>query len=233
MTSQSTKTFLDLTDAEFLAKLQSYARFKTRSRDTHHSTHVPELNLRLRLNAEIVSPQQQAPSGDASQQNVPGPNLTSTSPIHAVLLGNSMLERFKTTGLPISLCSLSTAFNVGVGGDKNENVIYQLTQGLYITLKSSHSDPENKFCDIKLWVLASGTNNFHPKSQRAFTQKDVESWKLLLQVCLRMAPGSGVVACDVGFRSDVEDAVVEGSNAMLEKVVGEVNRELKERGEER
>jgi hypothetical protein len=79
-----------------------------------------------------------------------------------------MLERFKTTGIAAKLGALGAsgaAFNAGVGGDRNENIIYRLTQGRYSTLKTAQSDTSTS-CDIKVWVLTSGTNKFHAKGHR-------------------------------------------------------------------
>lgn len=136
-----------------------------------------------------------------------------------------MLERLKTTGKSTRIAQLAQSWNAGCGGDKNENIMYRLSQGLYSTLASEQRKDASK-CDIKLWILASGTNNLHPK--RVFRDADVKSWKMLVEACLRIAPRSGVVACDMFYRMDVPDEVVDGSNELLKGVVDHVNRELEE-----
>jgi len=213
--------FLHLSDAEFLEKLRSFAKFKERSHQTHHRVHIPELIARLQFDTPLPTPSEDAspPAPDA-----PVPNLSNTSPITVVYLGNSMLERFKTSGITTDIGKLGdtgVAFNAGVGGDRNQNVVYRLTEGLYNMLKTAKKD----VCDIKLWILASGTNNLQKK--RAFRKQDVESWRVLVEACLRIAPASTVLACDMSYRLDLPDGIVDQSNEMLREVVGEINEALR------
>ncbi|KAI4651858.1 hypothetical protein J4E93_002054 [Alternaria ventricosa] len=213
--------FLHLSDAEFLVKLRSFAKFKERSHQTHHQVHVPELTTRLQLDTSLPTPSEDAspPAPDA-----PVPNLANTSPISVVYLGNSMLERFKTSGITTDMGKLGdtgVAWNAGVGGDSNQNVAYRLTEGLYDMLKTAKKD----VCDIKLWILASGTNNLQKK--RAFRKQDMESWRVLVEACLRIAPESTVLACDMSYRLDIPDEIVDQSNEMLREVVGEINEALR------
>ena len=213
--------FLHQSDAEFLEKLRSFAKFKERSHQTHHQVHVPELIARLQLDTPLPTPSEDTspPAPDA-----PVPNLTNTSLISVVYLGNSMLERFKTSGITTDIGKLGdtgVAWNAGVGGDSNQNVVYRLTEGLYSTLKTAKKD----VCDIKLWIVSSGTNNLQKK--RAFRKQDVESWRVLVEACLRIAPESTVLACDMSYRLDIPDSVVDQSNEMLREVVGEINEALR------
>jgi hypothetical protein len=48
----------------------------------------------------------------------------------------------------------------------------------------------------------------------------------LVEACLKIAPKSTVLACDVSYRKDVLDVVVDLSNEMFKGVVGDVNREV-------
>jgi len=67
-----------------------------------------------------------------------------------VLLGDSMLERLKTTGASTRLAHMERTFNAGVGGDKIENVLYRLgTLGMLDKLSERN---------VKLWVVMVGTN---------------------------------------------------------------------------
>ncbi|KAH7122755.1 SGNH hydrolase-type esterase domain-containing protein [Dendryphion nanum] len=197
-------TILSLPDDTFFPLLQIHSKPKPRSSTTYTTIHLPELNKRLSLNLSL-------------------PNLTSTSPMTTIYIGNSMLERLKTTGSTTRLATYAQSWNAGCGGDKNENVLFRFDSGMYSILKTANP---NK--DIRVWVLASGTNNLHPK--HGLREKDVQSWRVLVETCLRIAPRSRVVACDLFYRLDVGDEVVERANEMLERVVGEVNEEL---GEER
>lgn len=110
------------------------------------------------------------------------------------------------------------AWNAGCGGDKNENVIYRLICGeenLLSALKASGN--------VSLWVLMSGTNNLRKKP---FRSSDIESYRLLLQACLWIAPESKIIACDMLYRKDIPDTVVDESNKMMESAVKEVNQSL-------
>jgi hypothetical protein len=51
------------------------------------------------------------------------------------LLGDSLFERFKTTGKNQSINQNSRILNLGVGGDKVINVQYRINQGLIKSLK--------------------------------------------------------------------------------------------------
>lgn len=75
-----------------------------------------------------------------------------TPKIDVVLLGDSMLERFQTTGKYTQIGGLQypRVFNAGVGGDKIENVLYRIRLGLLSILKAKNP---------KLVVIHIGTNN--------------------------------------------------------------------------
>jgi hypothetical protein len=218
--------------SSFLTTLRPHSKFKQRSHDTHHTTHIPEFNLRLALNLDL-------PTLSASSSPDPFASVPNTSPIHAIYLGNSHLERLKTTGQATrlgKLCIEGEAWNAGVGGDKNENVIYRLCEGLYDTLESANAQPQDdngeaaevkeKKCDISLIILTSGTNNLHPK--HPFNSADIVDWTLLLQSCLYIAPRATILACDVFYKRGIPDRIVDEGNEMLKGVVEEVNREREE-----
>jgi hypothetical protein len=210
-----------MTDVEFLPALENCAKYKERSHNTYQNIHLPELNVRCGLGLNISEPSDLAENDPFA----PKPDLGNTNPIAVVYLGNSMLERLKTTGYETQLARLSTSWNAGCGGDKNENVIYRMTSGTYRALAQPSSAP-----NIKLWILASGTNNLRPKAP--FRPLDVESWQLLLESCLRIAPDSKVLACDMFYRKDIPDEIVDQSNEKLKEVVRGINEELVKRGME-
>lgn len=215
-------SFLTLSDTTFLSNLKPFSKHKERSHSTYHNIHLPELSYRLNLSLELPKP----PTLSGHDPFALRPDTTNKSKIEAVYLGNSMLERLKTTGKHTELEKLGTdsgAWNAGCGGDKNEHILYRLSLGMYTLLKQPC---ENK--DIKLWILASGTNNLHAK--RPFREADVQSYRLLLEACLRIEPRSTVLACDMFYRKDILDEVVERSNELLKSVVEDVNKEI---GDER
>ncbi|KAF1966663.1 hypothetical protein BU23DRAFT_661932 [Bimuria novae-zelandiae CBS 107.79] len=205
-------SFLDLSEQAFLERVKVRSSYKERSLKTLITVHWPELTRRLDLPSHILpdSPTSSRESNEQEERDDPfalPPNLSNKSRMDIVYLGNSMLERLKTTGKSTKLAQCgrdSTAWNVGCGGDKNENVMYRLfgdVKALHHALKP--------FSDIKLWVVISGTNNLRKKP---FHLADTESYQLLLESCLWIAPKSKVIACDMFYRKDIPDAVVDESN---------------------
>ncbi|KAL5426942.1 hypothetical protein PMIN04_001664 [Paraphaeosphaeria minitans] len=184
--------------------------------------HWPELDARLGLHFEV--PKYSPPSSQASDTRddplTTQPDLSNTSKIKVIYLGNSMLERLKTTGTSTNLGRLAesgTVWNAGCGGDKTENVNFRLSDkgdGMYLPLEQ-HGH-------VKLWVIVSGTNNLPPK--KPFRAAEAEAYRLLLQACVRIAPKSKVIACDMFYRKDIPDAILDESNAMLKTVVQETNQ---------
>lgn len=181
----------DLSDSDFHALLQANMKFKARSHETHQAVHMPSLTLQL-----------------------------SSIPITTLLIGDSMFERLKTTGLNTrtsKLCSQpdSLAFNAGVGGDKIENVLYRLDHGL-LDIFSKQKE------ELKLGVVMIGTNNFNGKKPLKIS--DIEKYRLLLQALLRMSnTESKILCCEIFKRKDVKDELVEESNRMLRELIADIN----------
>ena len=90
------------------------------------------------------------------------PILKNNKSLSVVLLGDSMIERFLTTGSTTHVAKLPSSFNAGCGGDKISNVVYRLL----IMLPYLPSD-------VKVWVLMIGTNDLAKK--RAVKDADVEA----------------------------------------------------------
>lgn len=171
--------------SEFLALLEANKKFKARSHDTYLETHLPELTREPK------------------------------SPIDTVLIGDSMLERLKTTGTFTKTAKLPSSFNAGVGGDKIENVLYRLDLGMQSLLEDRN---------VKLWVLMIGSNNL----KKALKKAEVEKYRLLVQALLRIAPMSKVLACELFKRKDIDDAFVDESNRLLRELIREMNANLGE-----
>jgi hypothetical protein len=168
--------WLTMPDPDFLALLYASAKSKQHSHETHHNIHLPELNARLRLNLTLPP----VPPADDADPFAYRADLSNTRKIKVLYLGNSMMERFKTTGSITHLGRLGkdgVAWNAGCGGDKSENVLYRLHEGLYQHLKAAQEDGR---CDIKLIILASGTNDV--RLQKGLRDEDVEAYRLLLMV---------------------------------------------------
>ncbi|KAG0365679.1 hypothetical protein BGX24_004006 [Mortierella sp. AD032] len=174
-------------------------KFKDRSHSTFQDVHLPELT-------SLITNTFQDPAEVS--------DVKATVPLSTVLIGDSMLERLKTTGTATGLAQLPGSFNAGCGGDKIENVLYRLDL-MYPLLQDCNT--------IKLWVIMVGTNNLRKKG---FRPADVALYRLLLQALLRVAPDSKVIACEMFRRKDIEDRYVEEANNMVKDMVDEMNINL-------
>lgn len=174
--------------------IKSQARFKQRSHDTHNQTHRPQLNQHSSATSAELLPQ-----------------------IDTVLLGDSMFERFKTTGRNTQIGQLKypQLFNAGVGGDKIENVLYRVDLGLLDLLKLHNP---------KLVVLQLGTNNLRPK--QGLTSQQLDDYYLLLQALLLILPThTQILVLGLFKRTDIEDQYITQSNLALEELVTKMNME--------
>lgn len=55
---------------------------------------------------------------------------------------------------------------------------------------------------------------------------------MLLEACVRIAPKSRIIACDMFYRKNIPDTIVDESNAMLKAEVQETNRIISEHSRE-
>lgn len=174
--------------------IKNQARFKQRSHDTHNRTHRPQLNEHSSSTSAELLPQ-----------------------IDIVLLGDSMFERFKTTGRQTQIGQLRypRLFNAGVGGDRIENVLYRVDLGLLDLLK-----PHNP----KLVVLHLGTNNLRPR--QGLTRQQLDDYYLLLQALLLiLSSDAQILILGLFKRTDIEDQYIVQSNMALEELVTKINME--------
>jgi hypothetical protein len=174
-----------LHEADFVQLLRDSGKYKERSDRTHDDTHAPLLA--------------QSP----------------TTRIRCLLLGSSMLERFKTTGKHTKLGQVKfpDLLNAGVGGDRIQNVIYRLgTKGLYSRLKQH---------GVNFVILQMGTNNLRPK--RRLSAGAIEEYALVLEALARVAPGIVVLLTGILPRKDVDRSFIDQSNSDLQQLVRDFN----------
>ena len=172
-------------EAEFQTLIEQAGAYKQRSATTHSKTHAPIL------------------SKDPS------------SPIGTLLLGDSMIERFKTTGSGTSFGSAPypSVMNAGVGGDKIANVLYRLgTMGLYSLLKQR---------SVGCAVLQMGTNNLRPK--KALDQNAIAQYALVIETLQRAVPGIKILVTGLMHRKDIPEEILYESNRALEQLVRDYN----------
>jgi lysophospholipase L1-like esterase len=190
--SSASSQFHQLSSTQLDQLINQRACFKQRSYDTHTSTHQPQL--------------------ESSAENI-----SSAPQIDIVLLGDSMFERFKTTGnyTQIGQLHYPQVFNAGVGGDKIENVLYRVDLGLLRLLK-----PKNP----KIIVLQLGTNNLQRK--RGLERQHLDDYFLLLQALLVMfSTETRILVTGLFKRKDVDEQCIIQSNMALEELVTRVNTE--------
>lgn len=154
------------------------------------------------------------------------PLLTSNTQYKVVYIGDSMLQRLETTGFFTSLHNQSNSINLGVGGDKLENILYRLNVGLWnlFTARRRGMFPNG---EVKLFVLHAGTNNLRKPKGGFRTEKETRAYELLVRALLEMGGEQCKVLCTGLFRrQDVKESAVTVSNAEIEGVVKRLNQEF-------
>lgn len=191
------------TAAAIRSQIREVAKYKERSDTTHCDTHAPLLNFT--------------------------PPLSPTTPQHKIVyIGDSMLERLKTTGTSTTLHRMPNSLNLGVGGDKLENVLYRIDIGLWSLFHARRHAlfPEG---EVKLFVLHAGTNNLRAP-RGGFRAKETTAYELLIRALLEMGGGACKVLCTgLFFRKDVEESAVRASNVEIEGVVTKLDQEFEGR----
>ena len=127
-----------------------------------------------------------------------------------------MLEQLKTTGSRTRVAQLPSSFNAAVGGDRIENVLYRLDDGLF-TLLSNRG--------IQVWVLSIGGNHVGGK-KKALRGEELWNFGVLLEALLRIEPMSRVLVCEPFQRMDVDDDSLQRMSESLKVRVDRVNERV-------
>jgi lysophospholipase L1-like esterase len=153
-----------------------------------------------------------------THQNVHSPELaTFDGPIDLVLLGESMIERLKTTGIGLNFPdALSTVFNAGVGGDKIQSILYRLGDlGLLQSLRAK---------GVRNIILSIGTNNLvideHRNRRRGLRPADLEDYDLLLEALHVECRDANIFASAIVQRRDRPSEFIREENEKLRGMVG-------------
>ena len=169
------------TTEEFASEIASHAKFKHRSHETHHSTHIFQL-------------------AHCSK------NFTT------VLIGDSMFERFKTTGGYTSIGASPSVVNAGVGGDRICQVLYRFQRGLLEAIQ------RNQGSHIGSIVLHMGSNNLNRRNP--LRDDAVYEYELVLEAVRRaFAENCRIVVTAIFERRDVKKEDIEASNGKLKQMV--------------
>lgn len=128
------------------------------------------------------------------------------------LIGSSSIERSQQQSIRIA--AIHRCLNLGVGGDRIENILYRLSLGTY-SLLLPHSP------HLRLVIVQVGTNNLGPK--RSLKPNILWKYGLLIQALLRIAPKAQVLCSGLFRRKDVPDRVMAESVSGLRGVVEDLN----------
>lgn len=138
------------------------------------------------------------------------------------LLGSSLMERFKTTGAQLSINQNPQILNLGVSGDKIQNVQYRIDQGLVDALKEHQQ--------IKLIYVQMGGNNLVKNGLR---KEDVESYAELIKGLRAELPNATIVITALFVQRGLEVRVIEQANNSLRGIAAENGCEFLPFGDQR
>ncbi len=234
----SSKNLVKLSHAAFVDVLKTQAKSKERPLKTFQDEH--KLGLEA-LNNTIVKASSSSSSSSSDQllqtlqigdsllerlKSLP-PAVSSQAPetksstkgpssssLEAIQIGSSGIEPLKDQQGAVRIATIPHSFNLGVGGDKIENVLYRLSLGTYNLLL-----PQSP--QLKLVIVQVGTNNLRP--MRSLTPEELSTYGLLIKALPRIAPKAQILCCGLFTRQDVPDWVVAQSNVGLSGVVDWLN----------
>ncbi|EWG48712.1 hypothetical protein FVEG_08395 [Fusarium verticillioides 7600] len=127
------------------------------------------------------------------------------------VLGDSLFERFKTTGRMLSINKDSRILNLGVGGDKILNVQYRMDQGLLRLLKPHQPN-------IKTMYIHMGSNNLKKQGLR---KGDADAYGAVVKQLRSEFPDMTVVITALFIQRGLELDVIEDANAKLKAIADE------------
>ncbi|KAM3081584.1 hypothetical protein ACMFMG_005036 [Clarireedia jacksonii] len=157
---------LDLSDDALNHQIEQNSKWKKRSEDTTVETHFPELD-------------------NASPETY-----------RLLLIGSSMLERFKTTDLDLDLRLKPYIFNAGVGGDTIPNT------------------------KVRIVIINIGSNDL-TKPGRSLSEKQLYQFALHLEALRRTFPQARIIVTALFHKKDVHLTDVDRSNEDLKKLASE------------
>ncbi|KAM0190757.1 hypothetical protein ACHAPA_011684 [Fusarium lateritium] len=129
------------------------------------------------------------------------------------LLGDSLFERFKTTGNKLGINKNSRVLNLGVGGDKVINVQYRFNQGLIKSLKQHQPN-------LKCIYVHIGSNDLKPAGLR---QQVVGLYMSLIEELRTDYPDIPIVITSLFYQRDIANSLIDDANDAL-KTIAMANR---------
>ncbi|KAF7875018.1 hypothetical protein EAF04_002190 [Stromatinia cepivora] len=176
--TEALSSLLEMSDMELNKQIKYNAKWKKRSEDTTLNVHFPELDNPCSKTCNLL------------------------------LIGSSMLERFKTTGHDLNLGLKPHIFNAGVGGDTIPNVLYRMTLGLLQKAKYQ--------AKVGTVVVNIGSNDLK-KPGRNLSEVQLYQFALHLEALRRIFPR--IVVTALFYKKDVQLSDVDQSNEDLQKIV--------------
>ncbi|KAF5679237.1 hypothetical protein FHETE_978 [Fusarium heterosporum] len=124
------------------------------------------------------------------------------------LLGDSLFERFKTTGKKLSFNKNSRVLNLGVGGDKVTNVQYRIDQGLIGSLKQHQTN-------IKLIYIHMGCNDLKKKGLR---KQETEGYDRLIKELRTQYPNIPIILTTLFYQRGLANEIIDDANNALKDI---------------
>ncbi|CAF3450385.1 hypothetical protein SNK03_009106 [Fusarium graminearum] len=144
-----------------------------------------------------------------THQGTHRPQITSNPNQYEIaLLGDSLFERFKTTGSNLSINHNPSILNLGVGGDKVLNVQYRIDQGLLRFLKNNQSD-------LKLMYVHMGCNNLKKNGLR---KDDADAYASVIKNIQEGLPDVKIVITALFKQRGLTDEIIDEANQMLRDI---------------
>ncbi|KAM7196742.1 hypothetical protein V8F20_006935 [Naviculisporaceae sp. PSN 640] len=220
--------------------LRSVSKFKERSYETSKANHLPVLNSLPSVVLLGDSMLERMLTTGLSSHASPPPCLGEWPPPN--LMTDSELE---TALAPMTLgktpCSrLPNVLNLGVGGDRIQNIVYRMIGDSQSSEKplEGYTPYLVQLRSIKLWVIQAGTNNLHPK--HGLRDIDLSALEQLLRALLLVPSNengeasSRVLLTGLFKRSDISHEQIDAANGKLEALVENLNGSLRpEKGGDR
>ncbi|KAK6507704.1 hypothetical protein TWF481_006127 [Arthrobotrys musiformis] len=221
--NKSRYSYRQLHQIPFLKTAPKSQKIKMASTAAENSTQTEDSPLPQFLQEYIKSSMKYKERSHQTLEQIHRPALEAipqdpTQPAFDVIfIGDSMIERLKTTGQKTNLHNFPRSFNLGVGGDKIENVLYRLHTG-YIPLLAQRS--------TKLWVVHIGTNNLRMKKGLRDTEpSDYWNFRVLIQTLWYLSPGSKILVTGIFRRKDIGDKLIETANEKLKENLEELSKD--------
>ncbi|CAG7565225.1 unnamed protein product [Fusarium equiseti] len=137
------------------------------------------------------------------------PQITSNPNQYTIaLLGDSLFERFKTTGSTLPIHNNPSILNLGVGGDKVLNVQYRIDQGLFDDIKTHQPN-------LKLMYVHMGSNNLKKNGLR---KNDADAYATLIKNIREALPNVEIVVTALFKQRGLADEIIDEANRVLKDI---------------